>query len=314
MTRGLGVVQELARLYTLHSPLRKGKYRLALASMRFARSIPSRVLAKALDGRKLFTSVSDDSGQFLYFLGEYEPAITDVISRLVRPGDTCLDIGANIGWYTTLLETLVAPRGSVHSFEPLPRTFETLRENVALNKSSRVTLNQVALGKTEGDVGLFVFPNLPDSHASVSANGRSDCSVFSAKMVTLDSYLESHQVGDVTFVKADLEGSELAMLEGATRLFAQGRPPIFEIEMALATSASLGYEPNDLIAFLRNQADYEFFEIDEKRGGVREIEGFREGDVGANVVCVPRDEYRERVANLKIIRDRRVPRATRAGR
>jgi FkbM family methyltransferase len=257
------------------------------------------MLARTVDGRRLLTPLSSDSGLLLYFLGEYEPAITDVVRRVVRSGDTCLDIGANLGWYTTLLSRLVQPHGSVHAFEPLPSAFRLLEENVELNPcSSTVLLNAVALGERAAEVDLHVFSDLPDGHASLSDLGRDDASVSSVKLVTLDSYLEERGIGDVAFVKADLEGSERSMLEGATRLFAQARPPIFEIEMALATSRGFGYQPNDLIDFFNARGAFDFYAIDERRSTLMEFEAFPAGHIGANVLCIPKNDYPERRARL----------------
>ncbi|MEZ5333259.1 MAG: FkbM family methyltransferase [Thermoanaerobaculia bacterium] len=275
--------------------------------MRRATDVPRQVLARTADGRRLLTPLADVWGQFVYFLGEYEPGVTEVVRRVVEPGDVCVDVGANIGWYTTLLQTLVAPGGAVHAFEPLPRSFETLRRNVELNESSAaVRLNAVAVGEAEGQADLHVFADLPDSHASVSSLGRSDSISSPVRVTSLDSYLERWGVGEVSFVKMDVEGSELAVLEGAGRLFDQTRPPIVEIEMALATSRHFDHLPNDLIAFMRGRADFEFYSIDEERAVLRPIDGFRDDEVGANVLCVPRGAYRDRLARLRVLRpDRR---------
>ncbi len=65
--------------------------------------------------------------------------------------------------------------------------------------------------------------------------------------------------------------------------------------MALATSRGFNYRPNDLVAFMRDHGDYEFFAIDETDGGLTAIDGFAPGDAGAYVLCVPRGRYRDRL-------------------
>ena len=69
-------------------------------------------------------------------------------------------------------------------------------------------INNLALGDDEGTVSINVFDDLPTGHASLSSQGRSDAAVFECRMVTLDSYLEEHDVGPVNFVKVDIEGAE----------------------------------------------------------------------------------------------------------
>jgi FkbM family methyltransferase len=250
--------------------------------------LPEEIIVRTTDNRELFIDTANDSYKYVYFLGEYEPTISGVLSELIKPGDICLDIGANIGWYTTLFQKLVGNDGEVHAFEPVPPIFEHLKRNVRLNEApANVQLNKLALGDVEKNVSLHIFPNLPNGHASISNFDRGDCEVFPSRMVTLDYYLSKNRIENVNLVKIDIEGAELMMLMGASKLFHQNQLPIFEIEMALETTRGFGYLPNDLIEFIGNQAEYLFFEIDEKYSKVRQIKGFEPQDIGANVLCLP---------------------------
>jgi FkbM family methyltransferase len=299
MNSELGLIQKITRLYTFYSPISKGKYRLALGSLGLEKELPAQVVATTADGRVLRINFDNHFSHFIYFLGEYEPAVTNVIGSLIKPGDVCFDVGANIGWYTTLFQKLVGENGEVHSFEPMPQTFEILEENVRMNVNSGVVrLNNLALGTETGEIDLHLFAGLPDGHASISDQGRTDFRSFPCPVKTIDAYLAEHQIDDVRFVKADIEGAELAMLKGATDLFKQDIPPIFEIEMALATTRSLGYLPNDIMEFITSNSPYEFFAIDEVSGSLHKIEKFDSQDIGANVLCVPVGHYQDRMLPL----------------
>lgn len=301
MIKNLSIIQRLTRLYTFYSPIRKGKNRIALASLKLEGKLPEKVLVKTQDGRNLIINFDNHFAYFSYFLGEYEAAITNVCKKIIKKGNVCLDVGANAGWFTTLFQTLVGNIGQVHSFEPVPPTFEVLSQNVEINKNSEIVrLNNLALGDTRRQVKLHIPKNKADGHASISNFGNSETEIFSAEMITLDSYLEQKKIDQVDFVKADIEGAELSMLEGATRLFNQDKPPIMEIEMALDTTKGFGYLPNDLIEFIRKQCDYEFYSIDEKTFHLKKIEGFAENDKGANVLCVPVNLYQEKLQQLNI--------------
>jgi FkbM family methyltransferase len=176
-----------------------------------------------------------------------------------------------------------------------------LEKNVKINDSDCVVyLNNFALGEVEKEVRLNLFENLPDGHASISDYGRTDVISYDSQMTTLNKYLENNEVGEITFVKADIEGSELSMLKGASKLFKQKRPPIFEIEMALDTTKSFNYVPNDLIRFINSQVPYDFFAIDENFGTITKIKGFAPDHRGANVLCVPTGHYQKRLAKLKL--------------
>jgi hypothetical protein len=146
---------------------------------------------------------------------------------------------------------------------------------------------------------MYVFENLPDGRASLSSIADQDYEIAPSRMITLDSYLIDNKVGNVNFVKMDVEGAELMMLKGAGRLFKQDVPPIWVIEMALATSIGFDYHPNDLIEFIGGQREYDFYEIDEIRFLLKKISGFKVEEIGANVLCVPKNQYRERLSRLK---------------
>lgn len=287
------------RLYTFHSPVRKGKLRLARFGMRFADDLPGEVLVPTADGRRLYADLSTGMCDLIFFLGEYERAVTTLVGSVVRPGDVCLDVGANMGWYTTLLHKLAGPTGEVHAFEPVPAIFGALERNVALQDDpSNVHLSNLALGSEPGWATMHIFAGLPNGHASMSTQDRDDYETVEARVITLDSYLAEHGVGHVDFVKTDIEGAELMFFRGAERLFAQDVPPIWMIEMALGTTKSFGYLPDDLVQFMRARADYEFYAVDDLTGELRPTDGFAPDDIGANVLCVPtclRDRFAERL-------------------
>ena len=289
----------LARAWTRHAPIARGKDRLAALALRLTDDPPTDVLCETTDGRRLFVDPTTHGYGPVYFKGTYEPGTTSVVTRLLRPGDVCLDVGANIGWYTTLCATLVGPTGAVHAFEPLPPTFRQLERNVGLlADSSRVSLNCTALGDTSGVGTLHVFPDVPGSHTSLSGFGRDDTLTQTCALTTTDAYLAERGVATVTFVKLDIEGAELACLRGASRLFAQPTPPLWIVEMALATSRGFGYVPDDLVRHIRAHGDYEFFAIGEPDGVLTPIDGFAPADPGAYVLCAPRTHYRDRLAAL----------------
>jgi FkbM family methyltransferase len=279
---------QLLRRYTFHSPVRRGKLRLAQFGMRFADDVPGEHLVPTTDGRRLHADLSTGMSDLIYFLGEYERAVTRVVRSVVRPGDVCLDIGANMGWYTTLLHSLVGPGGAVHAFEPVPRIFAALARNVALlDRPTNVHLRNVALGDSPGTVPIHLFAGLPDGHASLSDMDRDDHQTVDVDLITLDSYLEDEDVGPVDVVKMDIEGAELLFLRGAERLFAQDVPPTWMIEMALGTTTGFGYRPDELVQFLRARAEYDLYAVDDLTDRLHPIEGFAADDIGANVLCVP---------------------------
>jgi FkbM family methyltransferase len=282
------LLSRLVRLYTFHTPIRRGRHRLADVALARWRDLPSSLEVVTRDGDRLVVDPRSTMWRYAYFHGEYEPALSRLVARVVRPGDVCLDIGANIGWYTVLLARLAGPAGTVHAFEPNPPVFARLEENLRLAGSpATVVRHLVALGNARGTAKLHVFAGVADGHASLSAQGRDDFATVTCPVRPLDDVLEEAHTGPVAFAKMDVEGSERSVLEGAPRLLAQRVPPVWLIEMARATSRTFGYGPDALVALLRASGPTRFFAVDEARGRLGEIRGFAPGDVGANVLCVP---------------------------
>jgi FkbM family methyltransferase len=288
------------RLYTYYSPIRKGKYRLFASAMSMCKFLPDKIDSYTKDGRHFETSLRSRMNDTLFFLGEYERAVTHVINNIVKNNDVCLDIGANFGWYTTLLHNLCGKSGEVHAFEPVPSIFSELEQNYKLKNSPKnLKLVNCALGDFIGETELFVFPKLSYGYSSMSKQGNDEFVSHKSKIVTIDSYLEENKIADVNFIKVDVEGAEMLFLLGAKTLFKQKVPPIFVIEMALSTLKSFDVKPSDLVTFISQQFEYDFFIIDEVDFSLTKFDNFKSDDIGANVLCVPTNFYQDRLHGLK---------------
>ena len=226
--------------------------------------------------------------RYTYFHGEYEPALSRLTARVVRRGDVCLDVGANVGWYTLLLGELAGPSGAVHAFEPNPSALTRLAANVGrAGTPPNVRLHACGLGPEERTGLLHLFHGIADGHASLSDQGLSGFDTTACLVKRLDDVLVAERIGDVAFVKLDVEGAEMGVVDGGARLFSQTVPPVILAEMARATTRSFGYGPDDLIEALRAAAGYRFFAVDEAQGQLAEVRGFAPEHPGANVLCVP---------------------------
>lgn len=282
------LLARIARAYTFHTPLRRGRHRIADLALAAWGDLPDRLEIRTRAGDRLVVDPGSTMWRYAYFHGEYEPTLTRLVTRLVGSGETCLDVGANVGWYTVLFRRLVGPTGAVHAFEPNPPVFSRLRANVDLAGSPpNVHLHATALGREPGTAELHVFAGIADGHASLSDQGRSDFTTVECPVRRLDDVLDEARAGAVSFVKMDVEGAERSVLEGAGRLLARSAPPIWLVEMARATTRTFGYGPDALVDLLRSAARYRFFSVDEAAGRLEEIQGFAREDIGANVLCVP---------------------------
>ncbi|MFE5679610.1 FkbM family methyltransferase [Streptomyces erythrochromogenes] len=165
------------------------------------------------------------------------------LAPLVRPGTVCVDIGAEYGLYTWVLADLTGPSGHVHSVEPLPGPARWLRTTVRLlGGSARVTVHRTALGARPGR-GVLSLPRrrgLPvhgRAYLTEGARGPGPNAEFRAArpvpvpVRTLDQLAEAAGGAPIGFVKADVEGAELAVLRGGARTLARHRPALLlEVE------------------------------------------------------------------------------------
>jgi len=169
--------------------------------------------------------VRTDTHRLLYLEGARFIQERYLIADLVRPGDTAIDVGANIGYYTLMLSSLVGPTGQVLCFEPEPDNLSELRRNVHLNKLANVKVIEAAVGETNGQCHLTRGIN-----GMVCENGNSDLEV---KIVALDSVIDLR----IDLLKIDVEGYEGHVLAGAERLIREHRPAMFvEVHPTLLTN------------------------------------------------------------------------------
>jgi FkbM family methyltransferase len=190
-------------------------------------------------------------GRSIRTTGIYDLTVSEILARLVRPGDTDIDAGANVGYMTVLTAIAAGPSGRVVAWEPHPGLFDVLQRNVSSVCESyacaKVAIRNAALGETPGNVALIVPPGMETndglSYIGTAADGDTVIPVYSE---TLD---EACAGESIAVLKLDVEGAELQVLRGASRLLSEGRirHVVFEDHLGsgspvIALLTSLGYE------------------------------------------------------------------------
>lgn len=184
-------------------------------------AVPAGISLAELEGFKLYAAADDAAvGRHVHF-GVYEPEVTAVFRRLLRPGMGVLDLGANIGYFTMLSAALVGPGGYVVAVEPNPRNVRLLEASRRANGFDHVRVCQVAAGP---EPGLLVL-NTSHSNGTTAGLPTNDAALFGAEIVPAmpaDSLVPPDRRIDL--VKLDVEGAEFKALSGATALLARDRP------------------------------------------------------------------------------------------
>jgi FkbM family methyltransferase len=132
------------------------------------------------------------------------------------PGDTVIDIGANIGCFCVLAARAVGPAGRVIAVEPEQSTFESLQRNVRLNRCENVDARRLAIGGSPGSVDLHVsgtalFSSIYTEVGGVKAEAPSHAtgsSVQRVPMTTLEALMDDADVERCNYLKVDCEGAE----------------------------------------------------------------------------------------------------------
>jgi FkbM family methyltransferase len=226
--------------------------------------------------------------------GRFSQEIVALIDGIVQPGEVAIDVGAQLGYLTTVLARDVGPRGRVYSFEPDPNALVKLRVAIAANELAQVTLLAMAASDREGELLFNVSPTLGWSTA-VQNTHLTDLHQIQVPTTTIDRLRAQHRItGPVALMKIDVEGLEGAVLDGAQSLIAEDRPVII-LEINPVLLAPTGQTSVDLLRRVVRH-DYVVHRIVQPRGlfsgGRVELE---EADVNTplpvcDVVCVAREK------------------------
>ena len=161
------------------------------------------------------------------FTGRYEPQETALLQRILRPGMTFVDIGANWGYFSLAAAHLVGPLGRVVSVEADPAACHALHVNTARNGIHHVIVLQMAASDGPGTVWLQQYEaNASDSGnygvtstTTVAAHGRR----FEVTARALDQVLDDLAVDRIDLLKMDIEGGEARALAGLDRRLGERR-------------------------------------------------------------------------------------------
>jgi FkbM family methyltransferase len=236
----VSVVQQwrrsLQRFYVRHAPMTVGKAAAAQQLLSAFRAKPQTRLARTVPGPRLAVETDDLLQAYLYLFGVWEPNLTAWVRRALRPGDTFIDVGANIGYFTVLAARLVGGRGHVVAVEASPQFTAAARANVALNRCGNVRVVNVAAGEGPGRLAFFQPCRTNRGNTtSVNVDALSP-PLFTVASQALPDILTGDELTRARLVKIDVEGAEYAVVQGLVPVLSRMRDDvelIVEINPAL---------------------------------------------------------------------------------
>jgi FkbM family methyltransferase len=229
----------------------------------FAHTNDSTVVIKEIaPGVRLFIDLSDHTIGLNILRGHYEQDEIRFVRGILKPGDSAIDVGGHIGFFTMQMAAAVGPEGRIYAFEPLDTNADLFERSVIENGfAGRVRFQRAAAGAAPGTATL-TFPAetlnsggaylLRDGTAPLAGNRKAE-----VPMVALDA-LDLRR--PVRFIKMDVEGAEPQVLRGAARLLNEDRPLILSelhptqlerasgitVDQFLAQVAAFGYRAHRL--------------------------------------------------------------------
>ncbi|WP_421994067.1 FkbM family methyltransferase [Roseococcus sp.] len=257
--------------YFRHMPGRLGKKRL------WDGVVQRHILWRRMDiearsrfGARFAGSFPDSVHGFLYFFGVWEPAITAVYRASLRPGDTVIDIGANVGTHALLAAHLVGPHGRVHAIEASPWIHARLRQNLEVNGVGNVTTYNLAATDAPGQVTVYLHDatNLGGTTIVPSEAVRTGAArEASVEGRPLSQIVDLDTLRAARLIKIDVEGAEWLVLQGMRDVLPQLRP---EAEILLEVNpqalALFGATLDDVLVLFA-EAGFGAFEIDNPYDG-----------------------------------------------
>jgi FkbM family methyltransferase len=213
-------------------------------------------------------------------LGEgrfYEEATSQLFASVLKPGDTFIDIGAHVGYFSMLAAALVGPEGDVFSFEPSPGNYRQLLEHIALNGFTNVLPFHLALADGERVMPLHLNADNDGGHAlwdvglhEANEKSRAHPVIYPAYVTRLDRVLQQRPIRSLKAMKLDIEGSEVLALRGSVETIARHQVPFIVAEVNRTGLELMGTSENELRALMTGLG-YETWIIQEGSGEVQPL-------------------------------------------
>lgn len=170
-----------------------------------------------LHGHAMYLAPSGSYPPLDMAMARYEPGTTRLFQETVKPGMVVVDIGAHVGYYTLLAAKQVGPTGKVYAFEPEPGNHTILLKNIGMNSYDNVVATPMAVSDQTGSSTLYITA-LDSGRHSVYHHGLPEKGIATVETTTLDVFLESEGWPSIDLIKIDVEGAEVAVLDGMNQL------------------------------------------------------------------------------------------------
>lgn len=277
-----------------------------LGSLILSGAIPPDGEIRCVIGQGLaFDARMRDDGSWVdvFFLQYESPSLSPIIEAFLTRGSTFVDVGANVGVYTAWASRCVGENGRVIAFEPMPATRDNLKRVVAGNALGNVLIVPKALGAAPGAVKLWAVPHASGLTSAVAPADPATATPLDVPMSTLDDELAAAGGPTVALVKIDVEGYEMAVLEGSVRTLSSPGAPAVLFETQTDHLARSGVRFADIPAWFEDRFGYRLFAL--LPSGLQPIRKGTAEPPATNTLALHPDRHGEQLDRLRHLRFRR---------
>ncbi|GAC1398762.1 MAG: FkbM family methyltransferase [Chloroflexota bacterium] len=229
-------------------------------------SLDAPIRTRWLENLDVLLYPGDEISRSIFATGLYEPSELYFLRLLLHRGGTFIDVGANQGLYTLFAARTVGSLGKVISIEPSSRESSRLQRAVALNELTNVLFIRAAALDLQSTVVLTVAESSHSGHNTIGTfayDGVNALETEEVPTVRLDDIVRDESCRRVDFVKIDVEGAEVRVLDGA-RSMIEKFLPAFLIEVSDSALRGQGTSTNEIYDRL-NAYGYRVFPLDSLR-------------------------------------------------
>lgn len=222
----------------------------------------------------------------------YENEEMEMILSLMEKDFTFFDVGANLGWYTIKIAKSI--KGArIFSFEPMPKTFALLKENLKINNIKNAQIFNLGLAN-ENKKAKFYFHDECLANASLkNVSRKTKAKKISVQVKKLDDFVKKNDL-KIDLIKCDVEGAELFVFKGGFVTIRDCKP-IIAVEMLRKWAVGFGYNPNETIQFLK-EIGYQCFTFKKKK--LKEFRKMNEQTKETNFIFLHKEKHQKQIKKL----------------
>lgn len=217
---------KINRYLNPHNYLQYTKHRLINL---YYPSNKTKIVHTCLHGVEMLVRANEDVGKGI-INKSFEVEELNFIFNWLQEDAVFFDVGANTGLFS-LLAAAKSEKIHVHAFDPIKLNTALLQSSIEINSLSNITVNQTCVGDYDGIVEFSVSSD--SAYSSIKDSGRkSEYKKVNLPIITLDTYIKSNSITKIDFMKIDVEGAEMMVIEGANAAFHNNlKPKLMMIEL-----------------------------------------------------------------------------------